>query len=84
MDKKPNKIIKIVDIIITIAISLEIILTFWGITVYKIRMKEEMEGKNYISNNTAIEIFQNKAFSNENIEKIFPNLKITIIPKGNE
>ncbi len=84
LDKKPNKIIKIVDIIITIAISLEIILTFWGITVYKIRMKEEMEGKNYISNNTAIEIFQNKAFSNENIEKIFPNLKITIIPKGNE
>ena len=55
-----------------------------GITVYKIRMKEEMEGKNYISNNTAIEIFQNKAFSNENIEKIFPNLKITIIPKENE
>ena len=84
LDKKPNKIIKIVDIIITIAISLEIILTFWGITVYKIRMKEEMEGKNYIINNTAIEIFQNKVFSNENIEKIFPNLKITIIQKGNE
>lgn len=79
VDRKTNKIIKVIDVIITILISLEIILTFWGIITYKIRMKETMEGKNYISNNNIIEIFQNKAFSNENIEKVFPNLKITIV-----
>lgn len=84
LDKKINKLGKIIDGIVATLILLEIILTLWGITTYKIRMKEEMEGKNYISNNNAIEIFQNKAFSNNNIEKIFPNLKITIIPKGDK
>lgn len=79
LDRKPSKIIKVIDIIMTILISTVIILTFWGIVIYKIRMKETMGGKNYISNNNIIEIFQNKAFSNENIEKVFPNLKITII-----
>lgn len=79
VDRKPSKIIKVIDVIITTLISLMIILTFWGIITYKIRIKETMEGKNYISNNNIIEIFQNKVFSNENIEKIFPNLKITII-----
>lgn len=78
-NKKSNKITKISDVIITVIISLVILLTFWGIITYKTRIKETMEGKNYISNNNIIEIFQNKVFSNENIEKIFPNLKITII-----
>lgn len=81
VDRKTNKTIKIIDAIITTLISIVIILTFWGIITYKIRMKETLEGKNYISNNNIIEIFQNKAFSNENIEKVFPNLKITIISK---
>lgn len=78
-NKKFNKITKVIDIIITVIISLMIGLTFWGIITYKIRMKETMEGKNYISNNNMMEIFQNKVFSNENIERVFPNLKITII-----
>ena len=44
--------------------------------MYNIRVKEQLNGKNYISNNTWIEQFQNKVFSNENMQKLFPKMKI--------
>ena len=55
---------------------LDIIFTIWGISVYKIRAKETLEGKNYITNNTAIQKFENTVFSNEIMSSIFPNLQI--------
>ena len=87
LDKLINKIQgkpgKIVDIIITTLIIIETIFTIWGITVYSVRAKETLNGKNYISNNNVIEKFQNTVFSNDIMEKIFPNLQI-IDNDGNE
>ena len=66
----------VVDIIITIVLIVDVIFTIWGISVYKIRAKEKLEGKNYITNNTAIQKFENTVFSNEIMSSIFPNLQI--------
>lgn len=66
----------VVDIIITIVLIVDVIFTIWGISVYKIRAKETLEGKNYITNNTAIQKFENTVFSNEIMSSIFPNLQI--------
>lgn len=66
----------VVDIILTTVLILDIIFTIWGISVYKRRAKETLEGKNYITNNTAIQKFENTVFSNEIMSSIFPNLQI--------
>ncbi len=80
IDKLINKIQGkfkiIIDIILTIVLVLDISITVWGVAVYEIRAKETINGKNYISNNNAIEKFQNNVFSNENMKKVFPNLLI--------
>ncbi|MGN1326749.1 MAG: putative ABC transporter permease [Clostridia bacterium] len=80
IDKLINKIQGkariITDTIVTIILVLDIVITVWGITVYQIRAKETLNGKNYISNNNIIEKFQNTAFSNEIMSTIFPNLRI--------
>lgn len=82
IDKTEGKYTKIVDIIVTIIIVAEIMLSLWGLTIYGIRAKETVNGKNYISNNNAIEKFQNEVFSNEIMEKIFPRLEI--VDKNNQ
>lgn len=78
IDKLVNKIQgkprKIVDTIITILLIIDIIITIWAIAVYTIRAKDTLNGKNYISNNNIIEKFQNTAFSNNTMSKIFPSL----------
>ena len=66
----------VVDIIITIALIIDIIFTIWGISVYKRRAKETLEGKNYITNNTYIQKFENTVFSNKIMSAIFPNIQI--------
>lgn len=76
INKIQGKTRKILDIILTIILVLYIAITIWGITVYTIRAKETLNGKNYISNNNAIEKFQNMAFSNEIMSKLFPNMSI--------
>lgn len=80
IDKLINKIQgrfrKIIDIILTIILVLDIAITVWGVAVYETRAKEKLNGQNYTSNNNIIEKFQNTAFSNENMEKVFPNLRI--------
>lgn len=81
IDKLINKIQGktriIVDIILTITLTITIMLTIWGLMTYTIRARETLNGKNYTSNNNAIERFQNTVFSNELMEKIFKNLEIT-------
>ena len=80
IDKLINKIKGkprlIVDIIVTIILVIDIIFTVWGISVYKTRAKETLEGKNYVTNNTIIQKFENTVFSNEIMSSIFPNLQI--------
>lgn len=80
IDKLINKIKGkprlIVDIIVSIALVLDVIFTVWGISVYRTRAKETLDGKNYITNNTAIQRFENTVFSNEIMSSIFPNLQI--------
>ena len=80
IDKLINKIKGkprlIVDIIVSIALVLDVIFTVWGISVYRTRAKETLNGKNYITNNTAIQRFENTVFSNEIMSSIFPNLQI--------
>ena len=44
--------------------------------MYRTRAKETLNGKNYITNNTAIQRFENTVFSNEIMSSIFPNLQI--------
>ena len=75
ISKIKGKIRIILDIILSLILIIDIIFTIWGITVYNIRTKEQLDGKNYISNNTFIEKFQNEVFSNENMSTIFPRLK---------
>lgn len=74
IEKMQGKVI--IDVIVTIILILDIILTIWGITVYQTRARETLNGKNYISNNTIIEKFQNTVFSNEIMSTIFPKLRI--------
>lgn len=76
IEKMQGKAKIIIDVIVTIILVLDIVFTVWGITVYQIRAKETLNGKNYISNNNAIEKFQNTVFSNEIMSTIFPNLRI--------
>lgn len=76
ISKMKGKASKVIDIILTILLSLSIIFTTWGIATYSIRTKETLNGKNYISNNNFIEKFQNTVFSNSIMEKVFPNLRI--------
>lgn len=66
----------VVDIIVTILLLTIIMLTIWGTITYSVRAREVMNGKNYTSNNNIIEKFQNTAFSNEIMEKIFSEMKI--------
>lgn len=74
--KIQGKVRIVVDIIVTIAIVFFIMFTSWGIITYTVRARETLEGKNYISNNNAIEKFQNTVFSNDVMEKIFPRMEI--------
>lgn len=76
MNKIKGKPRLVVDIIVTIALVIDIVFTVWGISVYRTRAKETLEGKNYITNNTAIQKFENTVFSNEIMSSIFPNLQI--------
>ena len=71
-----KKAILVISIILLAIIIIEMLFTICGITVYNIRVKEQLNGKNYISNNTWIEQFQNKVFSNKNMQKLFPKMKI--------
>lgn len=71
-----KRAILVISIILLAIIIIEMLFTIWGITVYNIRVKEQLNGKNYISNNTWIEQFQNKVFSNKNMQKLFPKMKI--------
>lgn len=66
----------IVDIILTIIIAIIVMLTVWGIITYTTRARETLNGRNYTSNNNAIEKFQNTVFSNEIMRKMFMNLEI--------
>lgn len=66
----------VVDIILTIIIAISIMFTVWAARTYATRARETLAGKNYISNNTSIEIFQNEVFTNERMEKVFPKLRI--------
>ena len=66
----------IVDIILTMVLVIGIMFTIWSARTYATRAKETLAGQNYISNNTAIEIFQNTVFINERMEKIFPKLRV--------
>lgn len=76
MNKIKGKPRLVIDIIVTIALVIDIVFTVWGISVYRTRAKETLEGKNYITNNTAIQKFENTVFSNEIMSSIFPNLQI--------
>lgn len=71
-----KRAIFVISIILLAIIIIEMLFTIWGITVYNIRVKEQLNGKNYITNNTWIEQFQNKVFSNKNMQKLFPKMKI--------
>ena len=71
------KVAIIVDIISLLVIIFVTLSTVWALIVYTSRVKDELNGKNYTVNNTWIQQFQNEAFSNENIKKIFPNIEIT-------
>lgn len=71
-----GKIKLIIDCFILVILIIDILFTVWGIIVYKVRVKETLNGKNYISNNTFIEKFENQNFSNENMSKIFPRFKM--------
>ena len=74
--KCSGKIKLIIDCFILVILIIDILFTVWGIIVYKVRVKETLNGKNYISNNTFIEKFENQNFSNENMSKIFPRFKM--------
>lgn len=74
--KCSGKIKLIIDCFILAILIIDILFTVWGIIVYKVRVKETLNGKNYISNNTFIEKFENQNFSNENMSKIFPRFKM--------
>lgn len=80
IDKLINKIKGkpklIVDIIVTLILVIDILFTVWGTSVYRKRAKDIMDGKNYITNNTPIQKFENTVFSNEIMSSIFPNLQI--------
>lgn len=71
------KVAIIVDIISLLVIIFVTLSTVWALIVYTSRVKDELNGKNYTVNNTWIQQFQNEAFSNDNIKKIFPNIEIT-------
>lgn len=76
INKLQGKTRKIVDIIVTILVIIEILFTVWGLVVYSRNAKDALSGKNYISNNNAIEKFENEVFTNELMGKLFPNLRI--------
>lgn len=76
LNKMEGKMIRILDVILTIIISLFILSTIWGFVVYSRNAKEVLNGKNYISNNNLIEKFENTVFTNEIMNKVFPNLRI--------
>jgi uncharacterized membrane protein len=78
IDKIKGKIRIILDIIISIILLAYILFTVWGTYVYTSRKKDELNGKNYVSNNNTIEQFQNEVFSNERMKKIDPNLYINV------
>lgn len=76
INKMNGKRSKIVDIILTVIITLYILSTVWGFVVYSRNAKEVLNGRNYISNNNIIEKIENIVFTNERMNKIFPNLRI--------
>ena len=77
IDKFKGKPVKIIDIIIIILIIIEILFTIWGFIVYSRNAKETLNGRNYISNNNIVEKFENQAFTDERMGKLFPNMRIT-------
>lgn len=76
INKIQGRVRKIIDVILAVLLVIDVALTVWSVATYETRARESLNGKNYISNNTIIEKFQNTVFSNENMKKIFPNLRI--------
>lgn len=66
----------VVDIIVSIILIIYTILNIWGLAVYSIRAKETLNGKNYITNNTIIQKFENGFFTNERMKILFPDMRI--------
>ena len=76
ISKIQGKRIIIIDIIVTIMLSIIMIFTIWGTTTYTVRARETLNGKNYTSNNNIIEKIQNTIFSNKIMEKVFSEMGI--------
>ena len=66
----------VVDIIVCIILVIYTVLVIWGVAVYSNRAKETLNGKNYITNNTIIQQFENSFFTNERMKALFPDMRI--------
>ena len=77
INKFKGKPAKIIDIILIVILIIEILFTIWGFIVYSRNAKETLNGRNYISNNNIVEKFENQAFTDERMGKLFPNMRIT-------
>lgn len=77
INKFKGKPSKIIDIILIVILIIEILFTIWGFIVYSRNAKETLNGRNYISNNNIVEKFENQAFTDERMGKLFPNMRIT-------
>lgn len=69
-----KKHINLIEIGITIFLSIDIILTMWGLNAYKQRAINIYYNKENISNSIISKI-ENILFSNEKMKKTFPNIR---------
>lgn len=75
IDKLPKKKEKIIDIVLVIFITFDVIITIWGINVYQDRVADEYYGRETKREDNIIKKMEDVVFSNNNMKKIFPNLR---------
>lgn len=78
-----NKVVKIIDIIIAVLFTVDILLTIWGTTVYKNRAKDEYNKVKIFEEKNIFEKVGDVLFPNKMMENIFPNLRF-LDNQGNE
>ena len=75
IDKIPKKKEKIIDIVLVIFITFDVIITIWGINVYQDRVADEYYGRETKREDNIIKKMEDVVFSNNNMKKIFPNVR---------
>lgn len=75
IDKLPKKKEKIIDIVLVIYITFDVIITIWGVNVYQDRVADAYYGRETKREDNIIKKMEDIVFSNNNMKKLFPNLR---------